>query len=199
MAQEELRQALPVRRQPVAGVGEGPGQVAGGLALRVGDVHLDDLAQGELLGEELGVAPVGLAPPVAGGPHHLGDGADGAVHAQGPELPAEVESGDAGLVDGPGRLEGEDPRRDGGRVVGERPELHLPGAGVERAALDAACVDVQTDRSRIIRHESPSRACGNRAGRLPGRHGHYRPRPTRSPGRARRAVGALYVLLISSV
>ena len=99
----------------------------------------------------------------------------------------------------PWLLEGEDPGRDGGRVVGERPELRLPGSGVECAALDAAGVDVQTDQSRIIRHENPSRACGNRAGRLPGRHGHYRPRPTRSPGRARRAAGALYVLLISSV
>lgn len=58
MAQQELGEALLRRDDLVAGVGEGAGQVAGGLALLVGHVHLVNLVYGELLCEELGVPPV---------------------------------------------------------------------------------------------------------------------------------------------
>ena len=77
--------------------------------------------------------------------------------AEGAQGAAEVEAVDAGLVDRLGRLEGERPLGDRGRVVSERRALDLPGHGVQGAGLDAVGVDVETDGCDIIGHEAPLR------------------------------------------
>ena len=152
VAQQELRHPLLGPLQVVAGVGEGAGEVPGGLGAPVGDPYLDDVAGGEQAREELGVAAVGLAPPVGGGPLHLGDGPHAAVDAESPQGAAEVEAGDAGLVDRPGGLEAERPPCDRCGVAAERGALDLPGHRVQGAGLYAAGVDVEADGCDIIGH-----------------------------------------------
>lgn len=124
---------------------EGAAHVARGLAFLVGDPDLDDVAAGELTGEELRVVAVVLLALVGGRLLHLRDRAHDAVHAEGAQLPHEVEAGDAGLVDRLWGLEGEDPRRD---LAGRGRELlhrHLAGRGVEGGAGDGASVYVESD------------------------------------------------------
>lgn len=99
---------------------------------------------------------------------------------------------DAGLVDRLGRLEGECPLGDRGRVVAERRALDLPGHGVQGAGLDAAGVDVETDCCDIIGHGAPSPSHVARGHGW--RYDHCRP----THDRAARG-GAPNVQLISSV
>ena len=127
-----------------------------------------------------------------GGALHLGDGAHRAVEAEGAQGATEVEAGDAGLVDRLGRLEGERPLGDRGRVVAERRALDLPGHGVQGAGLDAAGVDVETDGCDIIGHGAPPPSHVARGHGW--RYDHCRP----THDRAARG-GAPNVQLISSV
>ena len=62
--EQELGEPLLRAREVVPRVLERPGQVAGGLALVVGDPHLDDVADRQHAGEELGVVAVVLPAPV---------------------------------------------------------------------------------------------------------------------------------------
>lgn len=134
MPEQELGHALPGALQVVAGVLERAGEVPGGLGAVVGHPHLDDVAAGEEPGQPLGVAPVVLAAPVGRGPVHLGDGAHGAVDAEGAQGAARVEAGRAALVHRLGRLEPQDPLGDRRRVVAEPGPDHLAGHGVEGAS-----------------------------------------------------------------
>ena len=153
--QQELRHPLLGALQVVAGVRERAGEVAGGLGAPVGHPHLRDVARGEEPREELRVAPVGLPAAVRRRALHLGDGPHRAVQAEGAQRAAEVEAGDAGLVDGHRRLEAEGSFGDRRGVVAEGGAPDLAGHGVEGAGLDAAGVDVETDGCDIIGHGAP--------------------------------------------
>ena len=120
MPEQELRQSLLAALQVLARVVQRAHQVARRLALVVGNPHLDDVSHGEHPGEELRVVAVVLPLAVGRGLDHLRDRADDAVDAQRCEPLLQVEPGDAGLVDCPGRLDRKDRVGDGGGVVGER-------------------------------------------------------------------------------
>lgn len=161
--QQELQQPLPGALQVLARVLERARQVAAGLALLVGHVHLHHVPGGEQPRQELRVAPVGLPPAVDGRLLHPGDRAHGAVQPERPQRAAEVEPRHAGLVDRPGRVERERPLGDGGWVVGERRVRRLPGHRVEGAGCDGPGVYVEADRCGILGHCGPlSSHCGAR-------------------------------------
>lgn len=148
-------------REVVPRVLESPGEVAGGLALVVGDPHLDDVADRQHAGEELGVVAVVLPAPVRAGLDHLRDGADRAADPQAGEPLLQVEPRDPGLVHAPGPgVHGTDPPRDGAGVVAEGRGTYLPGHDVEGDGLYRAGVDVEADEGGSIEHGSPFHECG---------------------------------------
>lgn len=89
---------------------------------------------------------------------HLGDGPDDAVDARRAQFPAQMEAGDARLVDvlrGLGQRFY--PRSDLAGFVAERPSLDLAGLGDEGTGLYRAGVDVQPYEGGNIAHrEAPS-------------------------------------------
>ena len=136
VSEQELRQPLLGADRVVARVGEGPRQIPRALAFGIGHVHLGDHAQRELHGEELRVAPVGLAAAVCGGLVHLGHGADDAVDAHRPQLAAQVKARHARLVDAFGVLGQRGcPRGDLAGLVAERPPDRLARFRDKRAGL----------------------------------------------------------------
>ena len=154
--EQELRQPLLGAHGVIARVGQGPRQIPRALALGIGHVHLGDHSQRQLHGEELRVAPVGLAAPVGGGLVHLGHGADDAVDAHGAELAAEVEARHARLVDAFGGLgQRGDPRGDLAGLVAERFPGRLARLRDERAGLNRPGVDVEPYESGSIAHRRP--------------------------------------------
>lgn len=152
-------------------------EAAGGLALVVGDPHLDDVADRQHAGEELGVVAVVLPAPVRAGLDHLRDGADRAADPQSGEPLLQVEPRDPGLVHAPGLgVHGPDPLRDGPGVVAEGRGAHLPGHDVEGDGLYRAGVDVEADEGGSIEHGSPFHECGAAAAAELDTH-HCRPNP----------------------
>lgn len=157
---QEHVETLPRAAELAGRVVEGAVEVPGGLDRHVGQRDLDDVVGGEHAGDELGVAPVVLAPGVRRRPLHLGDGGHGAVEAERAQLARHVEAGGAALVAGPGLLE---PERPLGDLGGVRPEVavhHLAGEGVERRRGDRSRVDVQADGGNMGHGKPPPRRCG---------------------------------------
>lgn len=164
-------------REVVPRVLESPGQVAGGLALVVGDPHLDHVADRQHAGEELGVVAVVLPAPVRAGLDHLRDGADHAVDPEAGEPLLQVEPRDPGLVHALGLwVHGPHPLRDCPGVVAEGRAAHLPGHDVEGDCLYRAGVDVEADEGGSIEHGSPFHECGAAAAAELDTH-HCRPNP----------------------
>ena len=175
--EQELGEPLLRAREVVPRVLERPGQVAGGLALVVGDPHLDHVADRQHAGEELGVVAVVLPAPVRAGLDHLRDGADHAVDPQAGKPLLQVEARDPGLVHAPGLwVHGPHPLRDCPGVVAEGRAAHLPGHDVEGDCLYRAGVDVEADEGGSIEHGSPFHECGVAAAAELDTH-HCRPNP----------------------
>ena len=160
--QQELRQPLLAALQVLARVVEGPGQVAGRLALVVGHPYLHDVADRQHARQELRVVAVVLPPPVGAGLDHLGHRADDAVDSHRGQPLLQVEPGDARLVDAfGGRVDGRHPARDLGGVVAEGGRSDLAGHRVEGDGLYRARVHVEADEGGSIQHErAPFHACG---------------------------------------
>lgn len=157
---QEHVEALPRAAELAGRVVEGAVEVPGGLDRHVGQRDLDDVVGGEHAGDELGVAPVVLAPGVRRRPLHLGDGGHGAVEAERAQLARHVEAGGAALVARPRVLEAEGPLRDLGGVGAEAAAHHLAGEGVERRGGDRSRVDVQADGGNMGHGKPPPRRCG---------------------------------------
>lgn len=150
----------------------------------------------EHAGDELGVAPVVLAPGVRRRPLHLGDGGHGAVEAERAQLARHVEPGGAALVARPRVLEAEGPLRDLGGVGAEAAAHHLAGEGVERRGGDRSRVDVQADGGNMGHGKPPPRRCGK--GYRTGRYSKPIVAPRARGKKLRRGGGGPNGFLISS-
>ena len=154
--EQELRQALLGAHGVVAGIRQRPRQIARALALGVRHVHLGDHPERQLHREEVRVAAVRLAAAVGGRLVHLRHRADGAVDAHGAQLAAQVEAGDARLVDAfRGLGQGLYPRCELAGLVPERFPLDLARGRHESAGLYRARVDVEPYESGSIAHRKP--------------------------------------------
>ena len=154
--EQELRQALLGAHGIVSGICQRSGQIACALALGVGHVHLGDHPERQLHGQEMRVAAVRLAAAVGGGPVHLRHRADDAVDAHRAQFPAQVEAGDARLVDAfRGLGEALHPRSDLAGLVTERFPVDLARGRDEGAGLYRAGVDVEPYESGSIVHRKP--------------------------------------------
>ena len=142
---QQMRQAVLGPREVVSDVLERTREAPRGPGLLVGDEHLDHVVGEELAGQELGVVPAVLLPPVAGGPVHLGDRADDAVDAEAPELADEMEAGDAGFVDGLRGFESEDPRGYLSESVRKLPRANLSRIRIQCDGSDGTGVNIQAD------------------------------------------------------
>ena len=160
--EQELRQPLLAALQVLARVVEGPGQVAGRLALVVGNPHLHHVADRQHARQELRVVAVVLPPPVGAGLDHLGHRADDAVDSHRGQPLLQVEPGYARLVDAfGGGVDGRHPARDLGGVVAEGGRADLAGHRVEGDGLYRARVHVEADEGGSIQHgRAPFHACG---------------------------------------
>ena len=153
---QELRQALLGAHGIVPGIRQRSGQVARPLALGIGHVHLGDHPERQLHGQEMRVAAVRLAAAVGGRPAHLRRRADGSVGAHGAQLAAQVEAGDARLVDAfRGLGQGLYPRCELAGLVPERFPLDFARGRHEGAGLYRARVDVEPYESGSIVHRKP--------------------------------------------
>lgn len=149
LPQQQLGYLVAAPHELLAALLAQPAQVAVGLLRGRRAEALDHVAHGEHARQEVGVAPVGLH-AVAGGPEHLGDGADAGGKAQRVERALEVEAGRAALVDGARGLgQGPRPPRYRRRVVAERGAHHLARLVDERRGADGPCVHVETDAGRV--------------------------------------------------
>ena len=193
---QEHVEALPRAAELAGRVVEGAVEVPGGLDCHVGQRDLDDVVGGEHAGDELGVAPVVLAPGVRRRPLHPGDGGHGAVEAERAQLARHVEAGGAALVADPGLLEAEGPLRDLGGVGAEVAVHHLAGEGVERRGGDRLRVDVQADGGNMGHGKPPPRRCGK--GYRMGRYSKPIAAPRARGKKLRRGGGGPNGFLISS-
>ena len=143
--EQELGEPLLRANQVVARIFQRTGEVPHGLALLIGHHHLDDVVGAQHASPENGVVAIVLPSFVGCGLLHLGYCADDAVDAKGPQLPDEVKTRDARLVNRLGLFEGKDPIGDLGRRGPELLGDDLACDRVERGAGDGAGVYVEAD------------------------------------------------------